>query len=391
MPGSLDDWHWIVSPDAKPLLDAAGRIDQPTPRDVAQLRARWSASQVTVALELSKARRKAASKFPNRSDLVADVEGIEQASSSDVARHKARRFEAMGAKHILDICCGIGGDTMALAGVSSVTAIDLDPIRAWMAGRNAGCGSRCEDAADVTADADAVHIDPARRTGARRIARWEEYQPGPTVIESLLRRYPHASVKLGPGVEVESVPRGAQDEMEFVSEHGVLVQCIWWRGALAHHEGKFTATMLPSGESLVGSFCADVSGEHEIEDVIHIADPAAERAGVVHILARMTGSSTIHPGLHWLTSKAPVSSPWLRSFTICTVMPWREGAVKRWLTNHDGGQVEVKCRGVRVDTDGVQQKLRGAGARAYVVLVFRRGRHVHAAVAERVRTDCAVV
>ncbi|OLT16508.1 hypothetical protein BJF78_13855 [Pseudonocardia sp. CNS-139] len=52
-------------------------------------------------------------------------DGLEQSSAEVVARHTARRYA--GAATVADLCCGIGGDLLALAAGSAVVAVDRDP------------------------------------------------------------------------------------------------------------------------------------------------------------------------------------------------------------------------------------------------------------------------
>ena len=49
--------------------------------------------------------------------------GLEQATAEPVARHKARRFAG---ELVVDLCCGIGGDALALAEHSRVLAVDAE-------------------------------------------------------------------------------------------------------------------------------------------------------------------------------------------------------------------------------------------------------------------------
>ena len=95
--------------------------------------------------------------------------GLEQASAEVVARHRQARFAGAGV--LADLCCGIGGDLVALAGQHQVRAVDRDPLHLRMAVLNAGvygvAGAVRAVRADVrAADLDgveAVFIDPARR------------------------------------------------------------------------------------------------------------------------------------------------------------------------------------------------------------------------------------
>ena len=52
--------------------------------------------------------------------------GLEQATTWDVAVHKAKRFEKKIA--MADLCCGIGIDAAALSKSTPVLAIDSNPL-----------------------------------------------------------------------------------------------------------------------------------------------------------------------------------------------------------------------------------------------------------------------
>ena len=123
-------------------MERSARVDSSDVSAITSLRRDYSAQAVSVALSLVEARRKAQRKFGERGrSLIADVAGVEQASGAAVAAYKARRFADLlgGGATIADLCCGIGGDAMALADVGlDVIAVDRDPLRAWMAGQNGG-------------------------------------------------------------------------------------------------------------------------------------------------------------------------------------------------------------------------------------------------------------
>jgi hypothetical protein len=201
---------------------------------------------VSVAVELGDARRRGFAKFGARvNSIVADVQGMEMATASAAGAHKARRFAEAG-HPVTDLCCGIGGDAMALvdAGVS-VVGVDSSEVRAWMCAQNAGCGTVVADAGEVDVGG-AYHLDPARRSadGTRRW-RLEDLEPGPALIERLAGR--DGAVKLGPGVDLDLLPPG---EVEMISERGTLTQAVLWTGSLARAARR--ATVLPAGMSIGG-------------------------------------------------------------------------------------------------------------------------------------------
>ena len=373
MTDSVDTWKRLLG--IPELLEAAERCDSGDVAAVARLRRAWPADLVAAALELAGARRKAATKFPGRT-IVADVAGVEQATSALVADYKARRIaRSADARRITDLCCGIGGDAMGLAAAGfDVEAVDRDPLRVWMTHRNAECRAK---SADVTTFpvAGLFHFDPDRRARGRRMWRLEDYEPGPDFLRGLLRRCPDGAVKLGPGVDVDALDLPGRGEIEFISEHGRLVQAVLWTGTLAHDPRS--ATLLPGGRTLRGQPTQpDLAPAGAF---IYAVNPALERAGLLGLL----GLPAIHPRLGLLTSDARVSDPWLTTFELVEEMPWRLPKVKRWLADHGAGIVEVKTRGKAVDPDRVQRQLRGPGERSFTVFVLRRDRRTTALITRR--------
>ena len=76
-------------------------------------------------------RLRARAKFDRAGRMFFTRSGLEQASAEVVARHRARRFDTAGP--VADLCCGIGGDLIALAERHPVLAVDIDPLHLRMA------------------------------------------------------------------------------------------------------------------------------------------------------------------------------------------------------------------------------------------------------------------
>ena len=385
-PTDLDAWRSLLTDDGARLVDeveAFGAFDAAT---IDSLRSRWPADRVRAAIDLVTARRKAAVKFPDAAQLIADTEGVEQATAAPVAAHKAERFAALRPARIIDLCCGIGGDAMALAQHAPVMAVDHCPRRAWMAEHNVRhvAGGSCESAvADVTTlplDGEVFHLDPSRRAGGRRMHQYAELQPGPDFIESLRARCPTGAIKLSPGLDLDAVPAG---EVEMISHDGTLRQAVLWIGDLARHER--TATHLPSG--------ATISGNPEPIPVaparryLLSVDPAIERAGLIGNFANQLGIDAVHPLLGLLTADQAPAHPMLSGFEVLCEMPWRLAKVRAWLAAHDGGIVEVKTRGRAVNPDTIQRQLRGDGDTTYTVFIMRWDRPLIAWITQRVGSD----
>ena len=77
----------------------------------------------------------------------------------------------------------------------------------------------------------------------------------------------------------------------------------------------------------------------------------------------------------------PVEDPWFIDWRIEAVLPLREKPLKRWLREHDAGEVVVRTRGGQVDVDAWSRSLRGRGSTRWVVFALRLGSTTRAIVA----------
>ncbi|MFK7790638.1 MAG: class I SAM-dependent methyltransferase [Phycisphaeraceae bacterium] len=386
MMNEIELWQ-AVAEDAS-LMELASAVDASDVSAITLLRRNYSAEQVSVALKLSEARRKARLKFgdDHGCQVVADVSGVEQASGESVASYKAKRVrDALGSDALVaDLCCGIGGDSMALAQVGlSVLAVDHSPLRVWMARHNSGPNvqAACADVTSLDVTNIPIHLDPARRDekAGRRSWRLEDYRPGPEVIGRLIEQSPAAAIKLSPGVDVQGLPWAG--ELEFISDHGRLVQAILWCGSFANNERA--ATLIDdkgihciSGQASSPSYRA--AGRY-----LYTFDASVERAGLIGQLSSLLDAPAIHPRLGLLTSEQVIDSPWVTGFELIERLPWRPKRVKQWLSSNDGGLVEVKTRGKACDPDQEQRALRGKGTTPYTVFVLRFDTKVQALITRR--------
>ena len=133
------------------------------------LRREYPAGLVATAMAQRELRLAAEVKFSRAAEMLFTRAGYEQSSSEAIARYRAGRLGH--ASRIADLCCGIGGDLIALAAASDVVAVDRDETHARLALHNAAVYGRAEHVTAVVADVrdvslagiDAVFIDPARR------------------------------------------------------------------------------------------------------------------------------------------------------------------------------------------------------------------------------------
>jgi hypothetical protein len=369
----------LAEPEGRELMAAlvAERVtDETALRLTDRLRARYPAALVADGLTLARLRDRAAAKFSRAADMMLTRDGLEQASGEAVARHRAARLA--GARPVADLCCGIGGDLVALAAHGPVLGVDRDPLHAWMAAHNVavyGVAARVRtEVADVRAvdltGVEAAFVDPARRTERGRTRDGEPPLPW---CFGLAERVPRVAVKAAPGLDRAAVPPGW--EAEFVAVGTDLKEAVLWSPAAA--EAATRATVLADGvrHTLLPAPGDDVAvgdpGEYLLDP-----NPAVTRAGLVAELARATGTWQIDERIAFLAATDPVTTPFARTLQVLDSGPWREKELAARLRALDIGALDVRRRGLAGDVDVLRRRLARAlsGGTRRATLVMTRAR-----------------
>ncbi len=364
----------LLSPQGQDLLaTVAGEGLSPAAelRLNSRLRQRYPAPMVAAALELTELRARARAKFDRADHMYLTREGLEQASAQIISAHRGRRYAPY--RSVADLCCGIGGDLIALASGRDALAVDRDPLHLRMAALNAamyGASSvrtRCEDVrASDLAGVEAVFVDPARRHGGKRDLR--ESEP-PLAWCLALAEHVHAvGVKAAPGLPRHAVP--PDWELEFVSVGGDLKEAALWSPPLATIGRR--ATLLPDGHTLVPDPGPAVEclppGAYLLDP-----DPAVTRAGLVEELARSLGAWKLDPEIAFLSLDSPVTTPFARTLRIEESLPWNLKRLREVLRRLNVGAVDIRKRGSAVDVEDLRRRLRLTGNRRVTVVLTRLG------------------
>ncbi|PFG17497.1 hypothetical protein ATK74_2070 [Propionicimonas paludicola] len=348
---------WLVSPAAAPALAAAAAETDPDSLGAAQrLRRDFPPDQAAAVLTQAGLRRKAVAKFGERAGhLFFTGAGLEQATRAEVARWRAARFAAAGATRVVDLGCGLGADALAFADAGlDVRAVDADPVTAILAGANLGRPVDCADAVEVAeallADADAVFLDPARRTSAGRTWRISDLSPSWEFATGLLAGR-LGCIKAAPGLPSTAIPDGAG--ATWVSHCGDLVETSVWSW------GSRVAVLLPDGLELASGPAPRVG---EVGGYLYEPDPALIRAGALGRLAELLDAHAIQPGIAYLTGDVAVTTGYATGFAVQEILPFEERALRAWVREHGVGILEIKARGLDVDPAVLRRRLKPSGA-----------------------------
>ncbi|MCD9144668.1 THUMP-like domain-containing protein [Streptomyces albireticuli] len=341
-----------------------------------RLRRDHPAELVSAALGQARLRQRAVAKFgaEDAFRMFFTPNGVEQSTRKSVAEYRAARFAGLGIRSVADLCCGIGGDAIALARLGiRVLAVDRDPLTCEAARANAealGLAElievRCADVAEIdTTGYDAVFVDPARRGGRGRIFDPEAYSPPLSWAVGAALKAPHAALKIAPGVPHEAVPDGA--EAEWISDGGDVKEAVLWFGTAP---GTRRATLLPGAHTLVGAGLPDPA-VRPVGRYLYEPDGAVIRAHLVADVAERVAGGLIDETIAYVTSDRLVETPYAAAYEITDVMPFNLKKLKALLRERKVGVVTVKKRGSAVEPEELRKKLKLDGANSCTILLTR--------------------
>jgi hypothetical protein len=373
----------LLSPPGQELL--ARLAEQPVSPGMElalqqRLRRDYPADLVAAALTQQRLRLAARSKFSRAAGMFFTRWGLEQASAEVVARHRAARYG--NAARIADLCCGIGGDLIALSKDREALAVDRDLPHLEMALHNTRVYGTAEGVtcwngdvrdADLTG-VEAVFIDPARRAGGRRL-RPGRSEPPLGWCAGLVERVAAVGIKAAPGLPADAIPPGW--EGEFIAHGRDLKEAVLWSPALAGPVRR--ATVLPGGHTMAAPSCGrfmaaaapDAVPVGEPGGFLLDPNPAVTRAGLVEELARDLGAWKIDPRIAFLSADRDLRTPFARTLRIAESAPWNERHFARRLRALGVGAADIRRRGLAGDVEEIHARLKLDGPHRATVIMTR--------------------
>ncbi|MFD7706973.1 methyltransferase domain-containing protein [Streptomyces sp. NPDC059786] len=341
-----------------------------------RLRREHPAPLVTAALAQERLRQRAVAKFgpADAERMFFTPNGVEQSTRSSVAAYRAERFRALGVRSVADLCCGIGGDAIALARAGiRVLAVDRDPVTAATARANADALGLAElievreaDVTEVDTTAyDAVFVDPARRGGRGRIFDPEAYSPPLSWAIGAALKAPKAALKVAPGIPHEAVP--AEAEAEWISDGGDVKEAVLWFGT---QPGLVRATLLPGPRELPGRGLPNPP-VRPLGRYLYEPDGAVIRAHLVAEAAADLDGGLLDETIAYVTSDVLRPTPYATAYEITDALPFNVKKLKALLRERRVGVLTVKKRGSAVEPEELRRKVKPQGPHAATVFLTR--------------------
>ncbi|WP_028805407.1 class I SAM-dependent methyltransferase [Streptomyces sp. 142MFCol3.1] len=367
----------LLTPEGRALLDEVRGTDPARELAVAtRLRREHPAELVSAALGQERLRQRATAKFgaEDAERMFFTSNGVEQSTRTSVAAHRARRFQELGIRSVADLCCGIGGDAIALARAGiRVLAVDRDPLTAAVARANADALGLSElievREADVTAvdtsAYDALFVDPARRGGRGRIFDPEAYSPPLSWAVETATKAPPAALKIAPGIPHETVP--AEAEAEWISDGGDVKEAVLWFGT---EPGLVRATLLPGPRELRGRGLPDPA-VRPVGRYLYEPDGAVIRAHLVAEVADDLDGGLIDETIAYVTADELRPTPYASAYEITDLLPFNVKRLKALLREREVGVLTVKKRGSAVEPEELRRKVKPQGPASATVFLTR--------------------
>ncbi len=361
-----------LRPAEETFLGALTRLQKSFPVELAK-----------AALETAILRVSARAKFTRAGQMYFAREALEQASGETISRYRAERFAGSGS--VADLGCGLGGDTLGLAGHGAVVAVDVDPLRLALAEQNLAAYGYREQVTFIQDDVtqmqlprvEAFFFDPARRTGGRRRFSVHDYQPPLSIVRDWLTHTPAIGVKISPGVDLAEIA-DYDCEVEFISENGDLKECALWFGPLKTAARR--ATLLPGRHTLISSRARLFDRASHANDqspitlspplrFLYEPDSSLLRAGLVTTLAAQLNAHQLDPDIAYLTAETLTSTPFARAFAIEEAFPFQLKRLRERLRAMHVGQVTVKKRGSPLEPEALIRRLKLSGPESRIVFL----------------------
>jgi hypothetical protein len=383
---TIDDIRWLTSTAATPWLAIAAEYVASPLECAAKLRRDLSAARAALVQEQAQLRIRAAKKFPCAERMFLTARGLEQATDATIAAYKAGRFAEQRA--VADLCCGIGGDLMALALEHPTTGVDKsEPVAHFAEAnvrvalaisapeeRNFSAKVHCGDAGEFdVSQVAAWHIDPDRRPDGKRTTRVALHEPSDAVIDNLRQVNLNTAIKLAPAANFPA-HWTRKAELEWIGHDRQCQQLVAWFGALAKHPGQRRATSLEHDppQSFIGNPDARAPIAETLGRYIYEPHAAVLAAGLWGDLATQRHLAAVDARIPYLVGDALIEDPLLAAFEVLEVLPLEIKRLKAALKSRKIGTLEIKKRGVDIDPEKLRRQLALDGQDSLTLLVTRR-------------------
>ena len=391
----INEYRWLIDSEAASLLQLAHEdfTEKISPLKIAKnLRRSTTLTRAALVMEQAQLRIRAKSKFSLADKMFFTKRGLEQSSGMELAVYKAKQFKTH--ESVLDVCSGIGGDLLGLAGRNPAnenlitTGVDTDPIAALFAQHNLQLFLQANQISHSTAnvlncdfadiqlsDFPSIHLDPDRRK-ARRTTDGRHFSPNLIDVFKRVSKTQLVSVKVAPATPMEeSFP----DELhrQWIGDRRECKQQLLWLGSDLPPNQR-SATLVADDGSAHHIRC---EGQTNIEKIVapslkrYLYEPHAVvlAAKLSDHLAAKHELQRISPTTPYFLSDSLIDEPLLKKFEVVKMLKLDFKKIQQFLADKKVGKIEIKQRGIDNVTFERFKKLKLPGRKTATLFLTRCG------------------
>ena len=382
-PDELAKYTWLVEGPGRTWLDKLEDAQTPVLQLVQRLRKDLAAWQTHLLVNQRELRQRAARKFPRSAEMFFTSVALQQSTDWEVACYKSSRFSD---GDVVDLCCGIGGDLMALCQRGVAQGIDIDPVAAYLAGTNADLtndsdagpailGIAGDIAGTSVCPGAAIHIDPDRRPSGRRTIQLDLHRPGIATLAQLIEHPAGVAIKLAPATDTTH-PLLNDAALEWIGHRRECQQLVAWFGPLQQKISRYQATVLVNGTpfSLHANQQPELIVDQRVGSYLVEPEPTVLAADMAGVVAEQLNLTALTPGGGYLSGDSPKEGPWWSCFQVLEVDTFREKRMASMLRTREIGPLEIKKRGVDVAVGELQRRLSRPEGTPATLFLLRKGK-----------------
>lgn len=348
---------------------------------IKQIKNRFPISHTSAILETLILREKASMKFLNSQELLFTDIGMQQATNKIVAEYKAKYLlNKIGRnKKILEIGCGIGGDTIQLSKYFDLTVVDKDFVTLKICEHNVNISKPNKKIKYLNKSAedynkeeiqsfDLIYIDPARRNSERRVYNLEHFSPSLATIQRIISYGKPVLIKFGPGIKYTDINQYFKNySLSFISLNGDCKEAL----ILLNFNKKIeiSSVILPQQE-ITGLIDKDFQiNESNPLKYIYELDCSLVRAQLVQQIAFENELKMIDKQISLLTGNKVIQNYKIKSFRVITYFSFSFKKLKNYLMENDIGFITIFKKGLNLDVEDLSKRLKPKGKREVIVFL----------------------
>jgi len=299
-------------------------------------------------------------------DLICDRLAYEQATARDISEYKAKLWQR-GAK-IMDLCCGMGGDSFWLSDGIVASGVDIAPERILMFNENMErlClphKAVLQNALDV-ASGDFFCIDPERRGGLN---------PSFESILELSKKFCGGMVKLPPAYNENELPK--ESDVLYLGNANDCRECLMLSGVFG--KGMVRAVAVCKNETFEWQCEKSELRNINLEvkkpgNFILEPNPVLVRSHLFLSEAKKYGFWQIDSTLAYLSCEnLPFEHNGFTAYKAIEQSSLSTNHVKAMLRKYNAGKIILKKRGVEVVPEIEIRRLAPSGEKEYILFYTR--------------------